>query len=75
MGADREQEHGEVGEEDEGEGRRCSGARLMIEGSVGLRRNSVLEHRPLCCYYPGLAECEAIMWQFGARSLVPLDCF
>lgn len=36
MGADREQERGEVGEEDEGEGRRCSGARLMIEASAGL---------------------------------------
>lgn len=47
----------------------------MIEGSVGLRRNSVGEHRPLGCYYPGLAECEAVMWQFGARLLVPLDCF
>lgn len=47
----------------------------MIEGSVGLRRNSVGEHRALGCYYPGLAERKAVMWQFGARSLVPLACF
>lgn len=44
----------------------------MIEGSVRLRRNSVGERRPLSLYYPGLAECKAVMWQFGARSLVPL---
>lgn len=47
----------------------------MIEGSVGLHRNSVGEHGPLGCYYPGLTERKAVMWQFGARSLVPPACF
>lgn len=44
----------------------------MIEGSVGLCRSSVGEHRPLRCYYPGLAECYLAVWSEIAGSS---DCF
>lgn len=50
------------------EGRRCSGARLMIEGSVGLCRISVREYWCFYCYYPDLAECNMLSCYLGVWS-------
>ena len=51
------------------EGRRCSGACLMIEGSVGLCRISAGEYWCLYCYYPDLPECNMLNCYVGAWSV------